>query len=361
MTDIRKTLEDLGDAIESIANQPAPKPQINDRELSGNKINGGRITNFASAGIKDEAKDYVLIVKEDGIQVTNAYISTVKNSLNVNGSLTVDGEVHARKLHVDEISADIRNERTSPLEFKGDTNPAYGKGLIWTGGSYTKQFILQSKSDRFWSSEDIDLNREKSYRIGNEPVLSLNSLGTSVTHSNLQNVGLLDDLSVAGSVNIDNFVVYNADSQTLAIGAEEAQGMVTLGNWDHLFVLDSTDSGAWKLGSWTTTDVHIISDNTPRITVNASGNVTVHTKTSFANKVGIGVKNFAEDADLTVAGPIRMQGKKQEVSDSIPTGGTYAKGDIVWNSDPKPTGYVGWICIREGTPGEWKRFGQIAS
>ena len=39
----------------------------------------------------------------------------------------------------------------------------------------------------------------------------------------------------------------------------------------------------------------------------------------------------------------------------------YKKGDIVWTNDPKPTGFVGWVCIKEGTPGEWKAFGNISS
>ena len=39
----------------------------------------------------------------------------------------------------------------------------------------------------------------------------------------------------------------------------------------------------------------------------------------------------------------------------------YRQGDIVWNTSPRPTGYVGWICTQAGTPGIWKTFGQIAS
>ncbi len=54
MTDIRKSLESLAEVIEKIDNKPSPAPIINDRSLSGNKINGGIITNFASVGISDE-------------------------------------------------------------------------------------------------------------------------------------------------------------------------------------------------------------------------------------------------------------------------------------------------------------------
>jgi hypothetical protein len=43
----------------------------------------------------------------------------------------------------------------------------------------------------------------------------------------------------------------------------------------------------------------------------------------------------------------------------IPTSGNFRKGDIVWNENPASTSYVGWVCVRAGTPGEWRPFGQI--
>ena len=47
---IRENLDALATAIESLEARPnSAKPEILDRELSGNKINGGRITNFSSA------------------------------------------------------------------------------------------------------------------------------------------------------------------------------------------------------------------------------------------------------------------------------------------------------------------------
>jgi len=73
------------------------------------------------------------------------------------------------------------------------------------------------------------------------------------------------------------------------------------------------------------------------------------------------VKNFENDCDLTVAGAIRFQNTKHECLSNIPNSGNYRKGDVVWNKDPKPTGFVGWVCVREGTPGEWKGFGQISA
>jgi len=361
MTDIRKTLEDLGNVIEAIANQPAPKAVINDRELSGNKINGGLITNFASKGIKDEATENVVTIRNDGLVTTTVRTQNIPNPLTVGGDLTVQGEVHARKLHVDEISADVRNERTTPLEFKGEGGPAFGKGLIWTGGDYTRQFVLQNREPRLWSSEDIDLNNGKQYRIANQSVLSSDSLGPGIVNSNLRKVGTLENLDISGNFTVNNFIRYEAETERLSLGGGEANGMLSMESWDHHFVIDPTDDRQWKIGTWSTSGLKIITDDTTRINIGPNGNVTVTGKTNFERGVGVGVKNFREDADLTVAGPIRFQDKKMEIGATIPETGSYLKGDIVWNSNPRAGGQVGWVCVREGTPGEWKPFGPIAS
>ena len=62
---------------------------------------------------------------------------------------------------------------------------------------------------------------------------------------------------------------------------------------------------------------------------------------------------------ITTAGPVRIQNKKFEVGPGSPTTGSYVKGDVIWNDDPKPSGYVGWICTRGGNPGTWAKFGLI--
>lgn len=46
---------------------------------------------------------------------------------------------------------------------------------------------------------------------------------------------------------------------------------------------------------------------------------------------------------------------------SVPTVGTWAVGDIVYNSTPTAGGTVGWVCTAAGTPGTWKTFGTIAA
>lgn len=362
MTDIRNSLETLATAIENLQNQPAPEVKILDRQLSGNKIHGGRITEFSSKGIKDTSTDYVLTVSDDGIHVTVAHIQTIANNLEVNGDLTVQGTVHAKRMHVEEVTADIRNERSEPLQFTAKGNKtAYGKGLVWPGGDYTKQFILQERPDRFFATESIELRANKIYMINGQNVLSQDTLGTTVTKSNLKKLGTLESLAVEGTVNIDNFVIYDANTQRLALGTDAPNGTLSLVSWDHEFIVDSTDDAKWKVGTYTTGALDIVTDDTARISIEANGVVTVHKKAVFNDKVGIGVKNFTPDADLTVAGPIRFQEKKFETGNNPPEDGNYKTGDIVWNTSPKSGGFVGWVCIKSGKPGTWKPFGQIAS
>jgi hypothetical protein len=360
---IRENLNNLATSLEDVLNRPVAKPVINDRSLSGDKINGGMITNFSSVGIKDKSTytgSPVLVVENDYVKVPALSTARIINPLTVEGNLTVKGEIHATKLHVDEISADVRNERTSPLEFKGENGSSpNGKGLIWTSNEYTKQFVLQK--DRLFSSESIDVHREKNYRIGNNVVLSENELGSGVVKSNLRTLGTLTGLAVDGPVVIDQYLFWDANSQRLGVGTESPNGAVSVGSWDHEFIIDPTDDKTFKLGTWTTGGLEIITDDTTRISISATGSITLNDRVSVKGSFGVNVKNFADDADITTAGPVRFQNKKQEVGDGIPSSGNYRKGDIVWNDNPMPTGYVGWICVREGSPGEWKPFGQISS
>ena len=46
---------------------------------------------------------------------------------------------------------------------------------------------------------------------------------------------------------------------------------------------------------------------------------------------------------------------------AAPTVGAYNKGDIVYNTAPAATGFVGWVCVTSGTPGTWKTFGVISA
>lgn len=103
-------------------------------------------------------------------------------------------------------------------------------------------------------------------------------------------------------------------------------------------------------------------DTSSRLIIDGGGTLKVqgNTDTIFEGSVGIGVSAVTNGVSLETNGPVRFQNKRQEVGDGIPTIGLYNQGDIVWHDAPSPGGNLGWICIRTGTPGEWRSFGSIS-
>ena len=240
----------------------------------------------------------------------DAAIEAVGSSLSniINRALTVD---------------DMRMQALASVEFQADANGVYGKGLQWKGQGPTKQLIYRSNPDRIWTDESIDLGQDAAYMIGNTAVLRQTELGSSVRNSSLVTVGTLQNLRTNGNLSIDGYVFYNTDSESFAIGTEAPNGKFAIATLDAEFVID-TLPGAVKLGTWTADDLQLTTDDTAR-------------------------------------GPIMIEGKKISNGDIIPETGTFKQGDIVYNNNAIATGYVGWVCVRGGTPGEWKAFGQISS
>jgi hypothetical protein len=63
--------------------------------------------------------------------------------------------------------------------------------------------------------------------------------------------------------------------------------------------------------------------------------------------------------NTTFDGSLLETGKYIVYSTAAPTLGTWAKGDIVMNTDPDMGEWAGWVCTVAGTPGTWKGFGPI--
>ena len=103
-------------------------------------------------------------------------------------------------------------------------------------------------------------------------------------------------------------------------------------------------------------------DTSSRLIIDGGGTLKVQgtSNTVFEGNVGIGVSSVSNGVSLETSGPVKFQSKKMEVGNGIPTIGLYNQGDIVWHDAPSPGGNLGWICVRTGTPGEWRSFGAIS-
>jgi len=369
---IEQGFAQLNDVLRVLSNKPVTVDSLPDRSISGDKIYAGKIAKFQSIGIKDDATQLIVQVDDDGITTDNIDVENIvgettvtgrlhmRQGAQVHGNIFVDGEMTVTKLHVNELISDVRQERNSPLTFTPDDNGSInGKGLLFIGDGHTRQFVYQGS--KFFSTETIDLHKDSSFAIGGTSVLSQDTLGTNVLSSSLRKVGTLRDLKTTGSLDVDQFIFWDTNTMRLGIGTDAGNALVSIVDGDSEFIIQP-DTNSVTMGSYTTTDLNIVTDNTTRLSISESGKITIgsniESKTVVQGKLGV---NITPDCDVTTAGPVRFEGKKFEVGNDIPTTGSYRKGDIVWSDNPKPTGYVGWVCVREGTPGSWKPFGQIAS
>lgn len=260
----------------------------------------------------------------------------------------------------------VAQEVTQFLEFrakKGENNN--GKGVIWSGDGYTKQFVFNNTPDAFFSSESIDINKGKSLSIGGVKTLDDKELGPNVVKSNLQQVGRLRGLIVDGSVSINQYLIYNAATDRLGIGTESPNAALSVAENAIEVMVGTNDDFHGMVGTFAATDFDIVTDNTARISVAANGNVLLGNfnrspiQVAINGKLSVGVVNPDPNVDLHVAGAVRFNNHLQTYASAPPSDGTHAIGDIVWNASPRVGAGIGWVCLRAGSPGAWYPFGEI--
>jgi hypothetical protein len=252
------------------------------------------------------------------------------------------------------------------LEFnaeKGKNN--YGKGLIFKGHGTTKQLTLAGEPDRFILTENLDLGKEKSYMINRIKVLDQTELGPSVTKSSLRELGKLKGLIVEGSISVNQDVYYDSQTEKFGIGTEEPHSKVSIVDKNVEIIIGSNDQGKAQIGTFSNQDLDLVVGSSAKITLKSNNVIDLGNPNSnpssirIHGKLSVGVKVPDNGVDLHVAGPVRFNNRLHISAESAPTAGNYNIGDIVWNSNPKSGGTVGWICTRSGDPGVWNRFGEI--
>jgi len=367
-----KALAYLGSSLQTLvtqANGPVDlehlHTKIAKRSLTGDHLNGGTIINFASTGIKDEATVQQISIKDSGVHVKS--LSTDK----INGSIVVENAITAKTITVDvlevrELKTDLKLGQSAPLEITvsgGET--LAGKGLLLKGQGTTKQFIFNVNPDKFISTEHIELIKEKEYRIDGTPVLSAAALGPGVVKSNLRELGRLRGLIVDGSASIGQYVFFNNQTNRLGIGLESPNAGLSVADEGIEVMVGTRELSRGMIGTFASVPFDIVTDNTPRISIASTGNITLgntsegHIQVHVHGKLAVGVKTIDSRADVHVAGAIKFNERIHEYLDAPPEAGTYVTGSIVWNTKPEVGRCVGWVCVRAGTPGSWMPFGEI--
>jgi hypothetical protein len=367
----KKNLEQALAALSDALTSQEPESLLNDplvfvsrlpkRSLSGDHIYQGKILGFSSAGITDQASKEQILVKDDFVSISSLAIGSIEGDLKVTGDVTAR-TIKADVLEVKELKADIKFEKDSNIPFNGAN-----KGLIWTGLKTTKQFIFAAEPDRFFSSETVDVAKGKAFSINGIKIIDDQELGSTITKSNLREVGRLRGLIVDGSMSINNYLYYNASSDRLGLGTEEPNASFSVAEDAIEVMLGTRDSVRGIAGTFASHAFDLVTDNTTRIGIAANGDIQLgNTKqppiqVSVHGKLSVRVNMPDPEVDLHVNGAIKFNGKLHKYAATHPVAGAYNTGDIVWNTEPKVNNFVGWVCVQAGDPGIWAPFGKIGT
>lgn len=259
----------------------------------------------------------------------------ISDQVSKSGILRVFGSIYA-----DSIVTDTRIDRSSSIEFNSSrNNDIYDKGLVWNTSNVSKKLVLADNPSRIWSSESFDIAKDHSYYINGNAVISEDSLGSNVLNSSLINVGKLTNLTVDGDTVLHGSVTL---TNTLNVESVETSNIIAL---DSILI--------------TASDTNIITANSTEIVIGSNQQSTRPVK--VFGPLAIGINTPDPTVSLSVNGTVSFNNKKFITGLSIPNTGVFAKGDICWNENPTENGYVGWVCIQSGTPGEWRPFGLIGT
>jgi hypothetical protein len=151
-----------------------------------------------------------------------------------------------------------------------------GKGIKWTDGRKSKTLAL--KKSKLWTDLSINIADEQSYEINDSLVLSLTELGSSVTKSNLKQVGTLRSLNVSGNAVLADFAIFSSELNRLGINTETPGAAIGIRENGVDIVVGSLKNDTAVIGTTSNDHLEIITDDTARITVTNNGDVRVHGK-----------------------------------------------------------------------------------
>ena len=166
-------------------------------------------------------------------------------------------------------------------------------------------------------------------------------------------------------MSINNYLIFDANSDRLGIGTEEPNAALSVAEDGIEVMVGTEDFVKGFVGTFASHDLELKTDSTTRVAIRAGGDIELGNpnaspvKVSVNGKLAVGVNNPDSDVDLHVRGAIKFNNKKHLSGTTPPTGGQFNQGDIVWNSNPTSGRFIGWVCVKAGGPGLWTTFGPI--
>lgn len=275
--------------------------------ISGNSVAGGIIKNFGSTGIDDRATACQVTVMDDVTVVENNLLTrdlTVKGTTTIEGDLNVTGTVpETSPLYVSIVNAATNNVRSDQSLFKSYAN-----------------LVFQQIQDT-----GIDLSR---ITLKGQELIDGNNLSNTITYSNLQRVGALQELQVTGESLLSE-TLYTTRTR---VGVNTIEPAQALSVWDQEIEIgvgkQSNNTGV--IGTPRNQTLVVSSNGKNNLTLTPDGATTV-------NQLNIG-----SVISITTG--------------SMPPTTNQPKGAIVFNENPSLGGPMGWVSLGDA---RWANFGVI--
>lgn len=198
------------------------------------------------------------------------------------------------------------------------------------------------------------LNVTDAIMIDHNEVIWKNTLGKSVKTSSLTQLGILKNLQV------ENTLFVSQKRVGVNTEAPSAEFSVNVDGYEVITTMHEKNA---YVGTHSPVPFAIGTDNTARITCKSNGDIVLgdeknkSVNVNVAGRLGVGAKNPQES--LHVVGNIKFADRTFASGTGIPTEGRWDTGSVIWNDQPEINLPVGWVCIKGGTPGSWRPFGQI--
>lgn len=257
-------------------------------KISADNISEGTIENFSSSGIQDVSSNIELTIADNVVVVENSFVTR---------------------------NAEVKENLFAPNMI---TNTLKVNDQLILSEQINKQFIslIRDTFTNEISKRKIDIAQTPLY-LNDKEVLTENSLGTAIIHSNLRKLGRLTELNVSGYASFNDTLLVT-DSGKIGINTSEPEGALTIWDDDSELTIKRLKKKNIFIGTLRDTDLSIGSHGDVKISLRKDGTVEIN--------------------------QLEISGLKISVSSQVPTR-TGKPGEIVIMSSPTEDEPWAYRCL----------------
>lgn len=208
----------------------------------------------------------IFTILDDKVIIKKLAVDELQGDVNLIGTLTVNSLKVLDEEPKTALASDVGN-----WVVENETD-LFSKGLRWTWPTGSIQLSYRSGA-RLWTDADIDLAANKSYMIENTPVLDKDSLGGTITRSNLKELGTLRKLVVSGDATVADFAYFNSSFGRLGLNTDSPNGVLSVVDNNVEIIITSPSDNLAQIGTYTNHDLEFITDNLPRMAIKNNGQI----------------------------------------------------------------------------------------